>query len=97
MNLNWVLEKKKVQSKRQFLTGEVISAKMDKTVIVKVTRRVKHKVYKKIVDNSSKYMAHIASVEPKEGDIVRITSTKPISKRKRWQVSEIIRESVKIG
>jgi ribosomal protein S17 len=42
-------------------------------------------------------MAHVASVEPKEGDIVRITSTKPISKRKRWQVSEIIRESVKIG
>jgi small subunit ribosomal protein S17 len=86
-----------MERKRQFLTGEVISARMDKTVIVKVTRRVKHKVYKKIVDNSSKYMAHIASVEPKKGDIVRITSTKPISKRKRWQVSEIIRESVKIG
>ena len=40
-----------MERKRQFLTGEVISAKMDKTVIVKVTRRVKHKVYKKIVDN----------------------------------------------
>jgi ribosomal protein S17 len=42
-------------------------------------------------------MVHVASVVPKEGDIVRITSIRPMSKRKRWQVSEIIRESVKIG
>lgn len=86
-----------MERKKQSLTGEVISTKMDKTVVVKVTRRVKHKEYKKIVNNSRKYMAHVASVDPKEGDIVRITSTKPISKRKRWQVSEIIRESVKVG
>lgn len=86
-----------MERKRQSLTGEVISAKMDKTVVVKVTRRVKHKVYKKIINNSRKYMAHVGSIEPQEGDIVRITSVKPISKNKRWQVSEIIRESIKIG
>ncbi len=83
--------------KRQSLTGEVISTKMDKTVVVKVTRRIKHKVYKKIINTSKKYMAHVASVAPKDGDIVRITSTSPVSKNKHWQVSEIIRESVKIG
>lgn len=83
--------------KRQSLTGEVISTKMDKTVVVKVTRRIKHKVYKKIINTSKKYMAHVASANPKDGDIVRITSTSPVSKNKCWQVSEIIRESVKIG
>ncbi|MBC8322673.1 MAG: 30S ribosomal protein S17 [Candidatus Marinimicrobia bacterium] len=86
-----------MERKRQSLTGEVVSTKMDKTAVVKVTRRVKHKVYKKIINTSKKHMAHVASVEPKVGDIVRITSTSPISKNKRWQVSEIIRESVKIG
>lgn len=86
-----------MERKRQSLTGEVVSTKMDKTVVVKVTRRVKHKVYKKIINTSKKHLAHVASVEPKDGDIVRITSTSPISKNKRWQVSEIIRESVKIG
>jgi len=86
-----------MERKRQSLTGEVISTKMDKTVVVKVTRRVKHKVYKKIINTSKKHMAHVTSVEPKDGDIVRISSIKPLSKNKRWQVSEIIRESVKVG
>ncbi len=86
-----------MERKRQSLTGEVISIKMDKTVVVKVVRRVRHKVYKKIINQSSKYMAHVGKIEPKEGDIVRISSTRPISKKKRWQVSEIIRESVKVG
>ena len=86
-----------MERKRQSLTGEVVSTKMDKTVVVKVTRRVKHKVYKKIINTSKKHMAHVTSVEPKDGDIVRISSIKPLSKNKRWQVSEIIRESVKVG
>ena len=86
-----------MERNRQSLTGEVVSTKMDKTVVVKVTRRVKHKVYKKIINTSKKHMAHVASVEPKDGDIVRISSIKPLSKNKRWQVSEIIRESVKVG
>ena len=86
-----------MERKRQELTGEVIKAKMDKTVVVKVTRRVQHKVYKKIVNSSKKYMAHVSNIEPKEGDIVRISSIRPVSKNKRWQVSEIIRESIKVG
>ena len=79
---------------RQTLTGEVTSTQMEQTVVVKVIRRVKHPMYKKFIKRYKKYLAHTASVVPKNGDIVKIISTKPISKRKRWQVSEIIRESL---
>ena len=82
---------------RQTLTGEVTSTKMEQTVVVKVTRKVKHPIYKKFIKRYKKYLAHTASVVPKKGDIVKIISTKPISRRKRWQVSEIIRESLDMG
>ena len=82
---------------RQTLTGEVTSTQMDQTVVVKVIRKVKHPMYKKFIKRYKKYLAHTASVVPKNGDIVKIISTKPISKRKRWQVSEIIRESLDMG
>ena len=80
--------------KRQVLIGTVISDKMDKTVNVKVTREIPHPVYKKRVKRYKNYLAHVASVSPKVGDIVKIISIRPISKYKRWQVSEIIREAV---
>ena len=83
--------------KRQTLTGEVTSTKMEQTVVVKVTRKVKHPIYKKFINRYKKYLVHTTSVVPKNGDIVTIISTKPISKRKRWQVSEIIRESLDMG
>ncbi len=83
--------------KRQSLTGEVVSTKMDKTAVVKVTRKVKHPLYKKYIKIYKKHFAHIGSVKPKQGDIVRISSIRPISKKKRWQVSEIIREAKIIG
>lgn len=86
-----------MERKRQSLTGEVVSAKMEKTVVVKVTRRIQHKVYKKIINDTKRYMAHVGKVVPKTGDIVRISSTRPISKHVCWKVSEIIRESVKVG
>ena len=83
--------------KRQILTGRVISGGMSKTVNVRVTREIPHPVYKKRVKRYKNYLAHVESVAPKEGDIVRIASVLPISKNKRWQVSEIIREAVIIG
>lgn len=83
--------------KRQSLVGEVVSDKMDKTVVVKVTRVIPHPVYHKYVKRFKKYMVHAGTVKPKMGDVVKITATRPISKNKCWQVSEIIRESVKIG
>ena len=79
--------------RRQNLVGKVVSAKMDSTVSVLVTRVTSHPVYKKRVKKYKKYLSHVSTVSPKEGDIVRIVSTNPISKNKRWQVSEIIQES----
>ena len=77
--------------------GIVTSNKMDKTITVEVLRRVKHPIYGKFVKKFKKHLAHVGTVQPKLGDIVKISATRPISKRKRWCVSEIIRESVKIG
>jgi small subunit ribosomal protein S17 len=87
----------RLERRRQSLIGEVISTKMEKTVNVKVTREIAHPVYHKRVKRFKNYMAHVASVSPNEGDIVKISAIRPMSKRKRWQVSEIIRESVKLG
>ena len=86
-----------VERKRQSLVGEVISTKMDKTVNVRVVREIPHTVYHKRVKRYKNYLAHVSSVNPNEGDIVKISSIKPMSKNKRWQVSQIIREAVKLG
>jgi len=85
------------ERKRQSLVGEVISTKMDKTVNVRVVREIPHPVYHKRVKRYKNYLAHTESVVPRDGDIVKISSIRPISKRKRWQVSEIVRKAVKLG
>ena len=87
----------KIERRRQHLTGEVVSTKMEKTVNVRVTRQVSHPEYQKIVKRYKNYLAHVDSVIPKDGDIVKISAIKPISKRKRWQVSQIITKSIKVG
>ena len=86
-----------VHRKRQSLIGEVISTKMEKTVTVRVMREIPHPVYHKRVKRYKNYLAHIASVVPSDGDIVKISSTKPISKLKRWQVSQIVRKTLSLG
>ena len=83
--------------KPQNLVGKVVSTKMNDTVNVVVTRVVSHPVYKKRMKKYKKYLSHISTVKPKDGDIVRIVSTKPISKNKRWRVSEILQESKILG
>ena len=86
-----------VHRKRQSLVGEVISTKMEKTVTVRVLREIPHPVYQKRVKRYKKYLAHVASVAPNDGDVVKISSTKPISKLKRWQVSQIVRKAERLG
>ena len=83
--------------RKQSMVGEVVSDKMDKTVVVQVTRKIPHPVYKKFVKRFKKFQAHVELVKPKMGDVVKISSMRPMSKNKRWRVSEIVRESVKIG
>ena len=83
--------------RKQSMVGEVVSDKMDKTVVVQVTRKIPHPVYNKFVKRFKKFQVHVESVQPKMGDVVKISSMRPMSKNKRWRVSEIVRKSVKIG
>ena len=71
---------------KRMLSGTVVSSNSDKTIVVKVTRRVKHKLYRKIINRSKKYHAHDENNEFKVGDNVSIIETKPISKLKNWLV-----------
>lgn len=68
------------------MQGVVISDKMDKTVVVKVERRIQHPLYKKFIRRSKKYSAHDPDNAFKIGDLVKIRECRPISKRKRWEV-----------
>jgi small subunit ribosomal protein S17 len=71
---------------KRVLTGTVVSDKTDKTVVVRVERRVKHPLYGKIIKRSKKYHAHDEANEFKEGEIVRIEESRPLSKLKTWRV-----------
>jgi small subunit ribosomal protein S17 len=79
---------------RKTQTGIVISDKMDKTVVVQVDRLVKHPVYRKYVRRRAKFKAHDENNTCQKGDRVVITETKPLSKTKRWQVSQIVEKAV---
>lgn len=72
------------------LTGEVVSAKTDKTITVSVKRIFQHPVYKKIVRKNKKYSVHDERNQCKAGDVVRIKLVRPISKTKRWLLMDIV-------
>ena len=71
---------------KRILQGVVVSDKMDKTVVVKVERRVMHPIYKKFIRRSKKYAAHDELNQFKVGDVVRILECVPVSKSKTWEV-----------
>jgi small subunit ribosomal protein S17 len=71
---------------KRILTGTVVSDKNDKTVVVKVERKVKHPLYGKIIRRSKKYHAHDEANQAKEGQIVRIEECAPISRNKSWRL-----------
>ena len=75
---------------RKVRTGKVISNKMDKTIVVAVENRVKHPLYGKIVKKTYNLKAHDENKECKIGDTVRVMETRPLSKDKRWRLTEII-------
>ena len=76
------------RGKRKELVGVVISDKMDKTVTVEVTRKVRHPFYQKVIERKKKYYAHDESDSLVPGQKVRIAETRPLSKLKRWRVIE---------
>ena len=75
---------------RRRLVGRVVSNKMDKTVAVLIERRKMHRIYKKVIVTSKKVMAHDESDQIPMGAVVRLVESKPISKRKRWVVEEVV-------
>lgn len=75
---------------RTFRIGMVVSDKMDKTVVVRIDRRIQHPLYKRIISRSTKLVAHDENNECHVGDVVKIMSTRPLSKLKRWRVAEIL-------
>jgi small subunit ribosomal protein S17 len=83
------------RGRRNEVVGEVISNKMDKTISVLIFRMVKHKKYGKFVKKTSVFKAHDEKNVAKIGDVVKIYETRPLSKTKRWALSEVV-ETVKV-
>src|SRR5579871_5055561 len=77
--------------------GEVVSTKMTKTIIVEVSRRVPHPLYKRIVNKRKKFYAHDEQGTAKMGDIVRIIECRPLSRLKRWRLEEVVRRAAQVG
>jgi len=81
-----------MENKRKTRIGTITSDKMDKTVVVSVETLTHHPLYKKTIKRTVKYKAHNKGNQAKEGDIVRIVETKPLSKEKRWRIAEIVKK-----
>jgi len=77
------------------LIGTVLSAKMQNTVVVGIERRIRHKMYKKIITMTKKFKAYTNSMAPLEGQMVKIEQTRPMSREKMFKVVEIIKEGQK--
>jgi len=82
-----------VESRRNEKVGQVVSTKMQKTIVVEVEMRKAHPKYQRIVKTSKKFYAHDEQNSARVGDVVRIRETRPLSKLKRWQLEEIVRRS----
>jgi small subunit ribosomal protein S17 len=82
------------QTRRKVLLGEVVSNRMQKTITVRVERRLRHPIYERVVKRSKKFHAHDENNQCQIGDQVRIIETRPLSKTKRWRLLEIVRRRV---
>jgi small subunit ribosomal protein S17 len=83
-----------MQTKRRVQRGVVTSDKMDKTIVVKVERLIKHPLYKKFVKQTKKFYAHDETNNAHIGDYVELTETRPLSKMKFWRLSKVLVRSV---
>jgi small subunit ribosomal protein S17 len=81
----------KTRGKKKTLIGKVVSDKMDKTIVVQVEYLKEHPVYKRMVKKFSKFKVHDEENKAKTGNIVKISQTRPLSKDKRWRLSEILK------
>ena len=83
----------KRSTRRKVRIGKVVSAKMEKSILVTIERRVPHPVYKKLIRRTTKLMAHDEERSAHVGDTVKIMETRPVSKQKRWRLVEIIEKA----
>jgi small subunit ribosomal protein S17 len=86
-------ENKQAKSGRKVLVGEVVSTKMQKTIVIEVTRKFAHPLYRRVMSRNKKFYAHDEKKEAHVGDVVRIEETRPLSKLKRWRLLEIVRRA----
>ena len=86
-----------LNKKRQQKIGVVSSNKMQKTIVVTVDRRIMHPLYKKVTRKSKRFLVHDERGECQPGDMVRIEETRPLSRRKRWRVVQVISKAVQVG
>ena len=84
-------------SRKNEKVGQVVSTRMAKTIIVEVTRRVQHRLYKRIVTRRKRFYAHDEEGAARLGDVVRIIECRPLSRLKRWRLGEIIRRAVQVS
>lgn len=89
-------EGKRLQTARTQKVGRVVSDKMEKTVVVAVNYVRRHPLYHKRITRTSKFLAHDENNAAKPGDLVRIEETRPMSRRKRWIVREVVEKAVQI-
>jgi small subunit ribosomal protein S17 len=83
----------KAQGRRKEVVGEVVANRMQKTIVVKVTRKKAHPFYGRVVARNKKFYAHDEKNEAHVGDVVRIEETRPLSKLKRWKLKEVVKQS----
>ena len=77
--------------------GQVVSTKMQKTIVVEVSRRVPHPLYKRIIGKRKKFYVHDEESTAKMGDVVRFVESRPLSKLKRWRLAEVVRRAAQVG
>lgn len=87
----------KTAGRKNEKVGQVVSANMQKTIVVQVSRRVPHPMYKRIITKRKKFYAHDESAIAKVGDVVRIVECRPLSRLKRWQLAEVVRRAAQVG
>lgn len=81
------------RGKRKERIGRVVSNGMDKTVVVAIERRMSHPTYKKVITRSSRLFAHDEDNRCRVGDLVKVMETRPLSKKKRWRLAEVLEKS----
>lgn len=86
-----------VRKIRQEKVGRVVSARMNKTIVVEVTRRAPHPLYRRVVQRRKKFYAHDEQNQCQVGDVVRIVESRPLSRLKRWRLAEILRRAKSVG